>query len=68
MINQSQANKNVYKPNPSQEQLMELKNANIDLELKLRQFLHTTNIKPVDVNVTFLCPLEISENHNFLMF
>ena len=36
MINQSEANKNVYKLNPSQEQLMELKNANIDLELKLR--------------------------------
>ena len=32
------------------------------------QFLHTTKIKPVEVNVNFLYHLETSENHRCLMF
>ena len=34
-------------------------------DCKTLQFLHKTKIKPVDVNVDFLYPLETSENHSF---
>ena len=32
------------------------------------QFLHTTKIKPVEVNVSFLDLLETSESQRFFMF
>ena len=32
------------------------------------QFLHTTKIKPVEVNVSFLDPLETSESQRFFLF
>ena len=32
------------------------------------QFLYTTKIKPLEVNVSFLDPLETSENQRFFLF
>ena len=32
------------------------------------QFLYTTKIKPLEVNVSFLDPLETSESQRFFMF
>ena len=32
------------------------------------QFLYTTKIKPVEVNVNFLYHLETSENHRYFVF
>ena len=36
-------------------------------DFKTLKFLHTTKIKPVKANATFLYPLETSGNHKLLM-
>ena len=35
---------------------------------KKLQFLYATKVRPVEVNINFLYPLETLENHRFFMF